>query len=122
MLLDSVWVLCPGGFVHPETFRLYETLEAGALPVLQSHSFWSLLFAHELPPFPLISGPDDICALIEMSDSDTEALRRATLAWYTLPLTYQPVVGIVLMWSTGTGGTSGGWAAASEAWWMAPCV
>jgi hypothetical protein len=82
MLLDSVWVLCPGGFVHPETFRLYETLEAGALPVLQSHSFWSLLFAHELPPFPLISGPGDICALIEMSDSDTEALRQATLAWY----------------------------------------
>ena len=86
MLLDSVWVLCPGGFVHPETFRVYETLEAGALPVLQSHSFWSLLFAQELPPFPLSSGPEDICALIEMSDSDTEALRRATLAWYYCPL------------------------------------
>ena len=82
MLLDSVWVLCPGGFVHLETFRLYETLEAGALPVLQSHSFWSLLFARELPPFPFVSGPEDICALIEMTDTDAEALRLATLAWY----------------------------------------
>ena len=82
MLMDSVWVLCPGGFVHPETFRLYETLEAGALPVLQSHRFWSLLFAHELPPFPFISGPENICELIEMSDADADALRLATQAWY----------------------------------------
>ncbi len=82
MLLDSVWVLCPGGFVHPETFRFYETLEAGALPVLQTHLYWHYIFAHELPPFPLISEPDDICNLIEMSDADAEALRLATQAWY----------------------------------------
>ena len=51
-----------------ETFSLYETLEAVALPVLQSHSFWSLLFAHELAaailPFNF-GGPGDICALID---------------------------------------------------------
>ena len=82
MLLDSVWVLCPGGFVHPETFRFYETLEAGSLPVLQTHSYWLYLFATELPPFPLISEPGDICKLIEMSDMDVEALRLATQAWY----------------------------------------
>lgn len=82
MLLDSVWVLCPGGFVHPETFRFYETLEAGALPVLQTHLYWLDIFAHELPPFPLISEPGDICNLIEMSDADAEALRLATQAWY----------------------------------------
>jgi hypothetical protein len=82
LLLGSVWVLCPGGFSHPETYRLYETLEAGALPILQSHSFWLHLFAHELPPFPLISGARDICKFIQMSDADVEALRMATQAWY----------------------------------------
>jgi hypothetical protein len=82
MLLDSVWVLCPGGFIHPETFRLYETLEAGALPILQSHSFWLLLFEHEQPPFPFISGAQDICKLIEISDAEAEALRLSTQAWY----------------------------------------
>ena len=54
--------LCPGGFVHPETFRFY--------------------ICHELPPFPLISEPGDICNLIEMSDADAEALRLAAQAWY----------------------------------------
>jgi hypothetical protein len=82
MLMDSVWVLCPGGFVHPETFRLYEALEAGALPVLQMHSFWSLLFAHELPPFPMITGLQEICRLLEMPDAEAESLRLATQAWY----------------------------------------
>jgi hypothetical protein len=82
MLQSSVWVLCPGGFVHPETFRLYEALEAGAIPVLQQHQFWTYLFAQEPPPFPLISGPSDICQLLEMSDESAESLRLATLAWY----------------------------------------
>ena len=34
-LLDSAFTLCPGG-THQETFRIYEALEAGSIPIIKA--------------------------------------------------------------------------------------
>lgn len=52
---------CPTGTFTPDTFRLYEALEAGCIPITDAGSphtgdigYWQFLFGEE-PPFPLIS-------------------------------------------------------------------
>lgn len=51
---------CPSGVESPDSFRLYEALEAGCLPVVDAFStnnqfpgFWHYLFGEQLP-FPII--------------------------------------------------------------------
>lgn len=51
---------CPSGTFTPDTFRLYEALEAGCIPITDIGSptygdigYWQFLFGEE-PPFPLI--------------------------------------------------------------------
>lgn len=63
-------VLCPSGVESPDTFRLYEALEAGCLPIVdafatnnQSWGFWQYLFK-EQPPFPIISYWDKLPDLL----------------------------------------------------------
>lgn len=53
-------VPCPSGVESPDSFRLYEALEAGCLPVVDAFStnnkapgFWQYLLG-ESPPFPVI--------------------------------------------------------------------
>lgn len=51
---------CPSGIESPDSFRLYEALEAGCYPVVDAFStnnqapgFWKYLFG-ESPPFPIV--------------------------------------------------------------------
>ncbi len=44
---------CPIGNVSPDCFRVYEALEVGAVPVVESRVFWELLFGEE-PLFPIV--------------------------------------------------------------------
>lgn len=53
-------VLCPSGIETPDSFRLYEALEAGCLPVVDAYAtnnpvrgYWQYLFGEV--PFPIIS-------------------------------------------------------------------
>ena len=54
-------VPCPSGAVAPDSFRVYEALEAGAIPLADNHyawedytqSYWTYLFG-EVPPFPTV--------------------------------------------------------------------
>jgi hypothetical protein len=40
MLCDSVFALCPSGNQSPDTFRLYEALEAGCIPIVEEDGGW----------------------------------------------------------------------------------
>lgn len=63
LMLSSVFVLAPHGHVNLDTFRLYEALEAGAIPVTLSHNallatkhnvsqpYWPMVFAARSIPF-----------------------------------------------------------------------
>lgn len=55
-------VPCPSGAVIPDSFRLYEALEAGCLPLADNKSpngkgedFWHLLFGEKELPFPIVN-------------------------------------------------------------------
>jgi len=54
-LFDSVFVPCPMGNVNLESFRVYESLECGAIPILENRTtldyFQRMLGDHPLPTF-----------------------------------------------------------------------
>ena len=36
ILSSTEFVPCPNGFVHPETYRVYEALECGCIPIVEN--------------------------------------------------------------------------------------
>jgi len=45
VLSSTQFMPCPNGFVHPETYRLYEALECGCIPIVEStYSYYDRLF------------------------------------------------------------------------------
>ncbi|KAI3438873.1 hypothetical protein D9Q98_001289 [Chlorella vulgaris] len=57
-LLSSRFVLCPLGHVNLDTFRLYEALEAGAIPVSMSTNPMLIGLNYSGPYWPLVFGSD----------------------------------------------------------------
>lgn len=49
ILEQSIFVPCPRGNSSPDTFRLYETIEAGSLPIVERDDYWSDLFGNNHP-------------------------------------------------------------------------
>ena len=40
-----IFLPCPNGFVHPETYRLYEALECGCIPIVENaYRYYDRLF------------------------------------------------------------------------------
>ena len=54
VLEDSAFTLCPRGFVHPESFRLWEALESGSVPIIEGDEYFDALLGagHPLPSLP----------------------------------------------------------------------
>ena len=51
ILHDSIFIMVPHGYVHPESYRLYEALESGCVPIIENpHNFYN----NFLPKNPLI--------------------------------------------------------------------
>lgn len=81
-------VLCPSGIECPDTFRLYEALEAGCLPVVDAFStkhqapgFWSYLFGEDIP-FPIVDYWDKLPALLpELLKGYPHNANRAAAWW-----------------------------------------
>tara|TARA_B100000029_G_scaffold66424_1_gene59248 strand:- start:1293 stop:2192 length:900 start_codon:yes stop_codon:yes gene_type:complete len=45
VLSSTEFLPCPNGFVHPETYRLYEALECGCIPIVESaYNYYDRLF------------------------------------------------------------------------------
>ena len=45
VLSSTEFMPCPNGFVHPETYRLYEALECGCIPIVESaYNYYDRLF------------------------------------------------------------------------------
>ena len=39
------FIPCPNGFFHPETYRLYEALESGCIPIVESaYNYYDRIF------------------------------------------------------------------------------
>lgn len=70
LLAHTKIALCPSGIETPDTFRLYEALEAGCVPVVdafatrnQSNGFWKYLFGEDVP-FPIVDYWDKLPVLL----------------------------------------------------------
>lgn len=70
IMAHSKVVLCPSGIETPDSFRLYEALETGCMPIVdafatrnQSPGFWSYLFDENVP-FPIVDYWDKLPALL----------------------------------------------------------
>lgn len=81
-------VLCPSGIETPDTFRLYEALEAGCLPVVdafatrnQSYGFWQYLFDEEVP-FPIVDYWDKLPELMPELLRDFPHNANKAFAWW----------------------------------------
>lgn len=55
ILRDSIFVPCPRGNNSADTFRLYEALEVGAIPILDQDDYWNNMFGDN----PLLQTDDD---------------------------------------------------------------
>lgn len=76
LLLDSVFVPCPRGFVNLDSFRVYEALECGCIPVVERDSlnyFTRFLGDH---PFITVGSWDEAPYLIENLLNNPEELER----------------------------------------------
>lgn len=81
-------VLCPSGIESPDNFRLYEALEAGALPVVDAFStnnkspgFWRYLFGDDIP-FPIIDYWDALPDLLPELLKDFPENANRCFAWW----------------------------------------
>lgn len=88
LLCRSQVVACPSGPVHPDTFRIYETIEAGAVPIVDGyapgfdHAWWPGWQWGGEVPFPVITDWADLGAVVDevLADWDTIAARCG--AWW----------------------------------------
>lgn len=76
----------PSGIVSPDSFRLYEALELGAIPIADdlsprydSKGYWSRIFPDA--PFPILQD-DDIASLIDQSLENYQEKANKVFAWW----------------------------------------
>lgn len=95
LMLDSKFVLCPDGNVSVDSFRIYEALECGAIPIVLSRnkfqwiedsSYWKVItHADEEPPFIMNDTMDENLAevkrLLENIDLLEEKRKACWLFW-----------------------------------------
>lgn len=81
---------CPSGVECCDSFRLYEALEAGCLPVVDAFStnfktpgFWQYLFREEVP-FPIVPYWDDFPQVLPVLLKEYPANANKCFAWWQL--------------------------------------
>lgn len=73
-------VPAPRGNISPDSFRLYEALECGAVPIPENPDFWGHLFTDA--PFPVISEKDQWPGYIEDALSKYPQLNNMCQSWW----------------------------------------
>lgn len=74
----------PSGPESPDTFRLYEALEMGAVPIPDEHGlggYWTWLLDGE-PPFPVIKDYDSLSGYIDDAVENYPAFNNRVLSWW----------------------------------------
>lgn len=72
ILSSTKFIPCPNGFVHPETYRLYEALECGCIPIVEnSYKYYDRLF----PANPFIKIDKWIDAKLIISNWSDEQIK-----------------------------------------------
>lgn len=82
--------VCPSGAVTPDSFRLYEALQAHAVPiaddlspVYDSIGYWDRIFSHyEPPPFPIFTNYGELPDLVDNVLSQYPRINNLCADWW----------------------------------------
>ena len=74
ILSSTKFIPCPNGFVHPETYRVYEALECGCIPIVENaYNYYDRLFPNN--PFVKIDKWQEAKLLIN-EWKETQVLKK----------------------------------------------
>ena len=82
---ESVAVPCPAGWSNLESFRVYEALEAGCIPIVEKRKgydyFTALLGPH---PIPTVADWNEGASRVRQikESGEADALQRACISWW----------------------------------------
>ena len=86
LLRDSIFAPCPMGNVNLESYRVYEALECGAIPIVEKRIgldyFTSLLGKHPMPAFTTWRQAARFVARIRGNPGALDALQRECMEWW----------------------------------------
>lgn len=87
VMVDTKVAPCPSGAVSPDSFRVYEALEAHVVPIADdvspvypSNGYWMALFPDA--PFPTLTNYSDLPGYIDDVLTDYPRLANRTAAWW----------------------------------------
>ena len=89
LLLNSIFVPCPTGWWNLDSFRIYEALECGCIPVVEKIPFDYFNLYLGSNPFITISSWNEVIDIINNLLSDPIALEKRRLACQKWWLTYK---------------------------------
>jgi len=70
ILSSTIFAPCPNGFVHPETYRVYEALECGCIPIVENtYQYYERLFPSN--PFLKVDKWVEAKSIIKKWNNDT---------------------------------------------------
>ena len=81
VLSSTEFIPCPNGFFHPETYRVYEALECGCIPIVENaYKYYDRLFLNN--PFIKVDKWKDSKAILQGWGSDQIKKKRAEIIFW----------------------------------------
>lgn len=88
-LAESRIALCPAGAATPDTFRVYEALEAGCVPVVdalrpdtRSTGYWRLVYGEDCPLPRVTRWDEELGSVVRKVLRDWDAWQLLVAAWW----------------------------------------
>jgi len=82
ILSSTVFVPCPNGFVHPETYRLYEALECECIPIVEnSYKYYERLFPGN-PFLKVDKWVDAKPMMLQWSNDKIKSKQNECITWW----------------------------------------
>ena len=83
ILTSTIFIPCPNGFFHPETYRLYEALECGCIPIVENaYKYYDRLFPNN--PFIKVDRWIEAKSVIrEWRDDQIKQKREECGTWWS---------------------------------------
>jgi hypothetical protein len=82
LMLQTIFVPCPGGWTNMDSFRVYEALECGCIPIVETfpHDYFRNFFPDH--PFLTVASWEEASDLIQSYLDDPQALEQKRLECY----------------------------------------
>lgn len=83
LMLRSDFVLCPPGNVSPDSFRVCEALECGAIPIVTGRDYWKRVFRNNpFAPVTVVDHAAEIPNILAWDSERVAAVRKSfALSW-----------------------------------------